>query len=157
MQDVQRHYPYLVCCIADKVVGFAFAGRSRPHEAYNWNAETSIYISPDHQGRGIATALYTALLQLLRLQGYCNVYAIITLPNDASVALHKHFGFNELTLMRQGGFKLGQWRDVLWMEYRIPNCCDPNSHGRPIRPDELNQNDVDTSLAMATALLSGAQ
>ncbi len=157
MLDVKRHYPYLVCCIDGEVVGFAYAYRLRPHEAYNWNAELSIYIAPGYQGRGIATALYTALFQILKLQGYCNLYAVITVPNDASVALHRHFGFKELGVMRKSGYKLGTWHDVLWMEMHIPGCHDPGRHGEPLSVNQVNGNDLNTTLAMATALLSGAQ
>ena len=157
MLDVKKHYPYLVCCINGQVVGFAYAFRHHPYDAHNWNAELSIYIDPDYQGRGIATALYTALFQILKLQGYCNLYAVITIPNDASVALHRHFGFRELVVMSQSGFKLGRWHDVLWMEKKVPNCQNPAQHGNPLSMSKLNLVDLNTILAMATALLSGAQ
>lgn len=157
MLDIKKRYPYLVCCINEEVVGFAYAHRVRPHEACNWNAELTIYIDPRYQGRGIATALYTALFQVLKLQGYCNLYAVITVPNDASVALHRHFGFSELGVMRKSGYKLGMWHDVLWMEKYIPGCHDPAVHGEPLTVSALNDNDLNTTLAMATALLTGAQ
>lgn len=157
MIDVKKRYPYLACCIDGEVVGFAYASRHHPHEAYSWNAELSIYIDPDYQGRGIATALYTALFQMLKLQGFCNLYAVITIPNDASVALHRHFGFKELVVMEKSGFKLGRWHDVLWMGLRIPDCQHPVEHVNPLPPGQLNSNELTTILAMATALLNGAQ
>jgi phosphinothricin acetyltransferase len=153
MLDIKKRYPYLVCCIDSKVVGFAYASRVRPHDAYNWNAELTVYIAPNYQGRGIATALYTAIFLILKSQGFCNVYAVITLPNEASIALHKHFGFTELSVNRANGYKLGKWRDVLWMEYRIPGASDPGSHGAPLRMHELNKNDLDTAMATASTLL----
>jgi phosphinothricin acetyltransferase len=157
MADIQRHYPYLVCEVDDHVVGFAYAYRVRPHEAYRWNAELSVYIKPDFHGRGIATALYSALFQLLKAQGYCNLYAVITLPNEASIALHRHFGFVQRMIQTACGYKLGEWRDVLWMEYRIPGAADPDEQSSPLAPAELNANDLKTALAMASALLNGAR
>ncbi|MDR1713929.1 MAG: GNAT family N-acetyltransferase [Coriobacteriales bacterium] len=157
MLDIQRHYPYLVCTFDDKVVGFAYANWVRPHEAYRWNAELSIYVDRAYHGRGIATALYTALLQILKAQGFCNLYAVITLPNDASVALHRHFGFTDLSVHKASGYKLGAWQDVLWMEYRIDGCADPGTHGLPVAPAMLHTNEIQTALGLATALLSGAQ
>jgi phosphinothricin acetyltransferase len=156
MLDIEKRYPYLVCTIGDEVAGFAYANKLRPHEAYRWNAELSVYIAPNHQGRGIATALYTALFQILKAQGFCNLYAVITLPNDASVALHKHFGFKELAVHQADGYKLGAWRDVLWMLYRIEGAADPETHGPPVRLPKLRPNEVETALSMASALLSGA-
>jgi phosphinothricin acetyltransferase len=157
MIDIERRYPYLVCTIDANVVGFAYADMVRPHEAYRWNAELSIYIESGYQGRGIATALYTALFQILKAQGFCNLYAVITLPNDASVALHRHFGFKELAIHREDGYKMGAWRDVLWMLYRIEGAADPETHGPPLYLPKLRTNELDTALSMATALLSGAQ
>ncbi|MDR2492972.1 MAG: GNAT family N-acetyltransferase [Coriobacteriales bacterium] len=157
MLDIKKRYPYLVCCINDAVVGFAYAYWMRPHDAYRWNAELAVYISPDYHGRGIATALYTALFPILKAQGFCNVYAVITLPNEASVALHQHFGFTESCVQREAGYKLGAWRDVLWMEYRIPGSVDPEVHGVPLPLCDINQNEVETALAVASALLKGAQ
>ena len=156
MLDVKKRFPYLVCSIGGEVVGFAFAYRFNPHEAHNWNAELSIFIDPNYQGRGIATALYTALFQILKLQGYCNLYAVITIPNDASVALHKHFGFSELVVMEKSAFKLDTWHDILWMEMKIPGCHDPAEKGSPYAMKSLNNNDLDTILAMSTALINGA-
>lgn len=157
MIDIKKHYPYLICCIDGEVVGFAYAHRLNAYEAYNWNAELCIYIDPKHQGRGIATALYTALFQLLKLQGYCNLYAVITMPNKASVALHRHFGFKEMAVLTQSGFKLGRWHDIMWMSMRIPSCHNPLEHGNPTPISKLNTNEITTILAMSTALLNGAQ
>ena len=157
MLDVKKHYPYLVCCIQGNVVGFAYAYRHRPHEAYNWSADLAIYVDPKFQGRGIATALYTALFQILKNQGFCNIYAVITIPNDASVALHRSFGFKELVVMEKSGFKLGRWHDNLLMRMVISGCADPAEHGNPLPMNQLNHNELVTILAMSSALLNGAQ
>ncbi|MDR1421616.1 MAG: GNAT family N-acetyltransferase [Coriobacteriales bacterium] len=157
MADIMRQYPYLVCEIDGGVVGFAYANKMRPHDAYRWNAELSIYVSSQHHGHGIATALYTALFHILKAQGFCNLYAAITIPNEQSIALHRRFGFRELVVHEADGYKLGAWRDVLWMLYRIEGAADPGEHGFPLRLAKVRKNDIDTALGMATALLSGAQ
>jgi len=157
MMAVKRQYPYLVCCVGSKVVGFAYAHRIRPHEAYLWNAELSVYILPEYQGRGVGTALYTALFQILKVQGFCNLYAVITLPSDASIALHKHFGFTETCVQKAVGYKLGEWRDVLWMELRIEGAIDPGVHGPPHLLKDVRPNDIDTALALAATLLVSAK
>ena len=157
MEAIKKGYPYLVCTIEERVVGFAYADRSRPHEAYRWNAELSVYVHPDFHGSGIATALYTALFQILKAQGFCNLYAIITLPNEASIALHKHFGFKELAVHKADGYKMGAWRDVLWMLYRIEGAAQTEMTRVPLRFSELRTNEIGTALGLASALLSGAQ
>ena len=156
MERVARRFPYLVCTIEDQVVGFAFAAEERPHDAYQWNAELSIYLDPRFHRRGVATALYNALISILKAQGFYNLYAVIALPNDASIALHRHFGFEEAFVNDRSGFKMGQWRDTIWMRLRLKQPCRT-----PERPpkliEELALNELTTACAMATALLSGAQ
>lgn len=156
MAQVQRRYPYLVATSDGKVVGFAYANEVRPHDAYRWNAELSIYLDAGYHRRGIATALYTALFTLLRAQGYVNLYAVITVPNEASVALHRHFGFKEIGVHEKTGYKFGEWRDVIWMHHRIEGALDPGEHGEPTPPDGLLRNEVETALSLATAFLKGA-
>ncbi len=156
MHIVKKTFPYLVCTVENKVVGFAYADKDRPHEACCWNAELSIYLDPNFHGRGMAKALYTALFQILKAQGFCNLYAVITLPNEASVALHKSFGFKELAVHEGVGYKLGEWQDVLWMLLRIDGA-NPETHGPPTPCKKLRDNEVDTALMMATALMVGVQ
>ena len=157
MITIKQNYPYLVCCVDNAVVGFAHANYVRPHEACRWNAELTVYIKSEYHGLGIATALYTALFQILKVQGYCNLYAAITLPSAISIALHKHFGFKEMYVQKATGYKLGEWRDVLWMERRIEGAVDPGVYGPPLLIKDVNKNDIDTALAMASTLLTGVR
>ena len=83
---------------------------------YQWNVEVSIYLLPQVQRRQIGTALYTALLEILKLQGLQTAISCITLPNDASLALHKSFGFTEIGVLRNAGYKFDAWRDVIWLQ-----------------------------------------
>ena len=59
-------------------------------------------------------ALYWALLDILRYQGYANAFAGITLPNDASIGLHEAMGFQRIGAYERVGYKLGQWHTVGW-------------------------------------------
>ena len=70
-----------------------FIHRAQERAAYDWNAELSVYLAKRAAGRGLGTTLYGALLALLQKQGVRNVYGIVTLPNPASEALHRRFGF----------------------------------------------------------------
>jgi len=106
------HYPWLVWEDAGDVLAYAYAGRFRERAAYDWIAETSIYVHPDAQRRGIARRLYGVLLDAMRLQGLTQAMGVITLPGTASVALHEALGFTPAGVWRQAGWKLGQWWDV---------------------------------------------
>lgn len=112
-------YPYLVCEADGQIAGYAYAHRHKERAAYGWNTELSVYLAPAWQGRGIGTALYRALLTLLDAQHVKNLYACVTLPNEASVRLHEKTGFSFLGAYHKSGWKNGMWHDVGWFEKRL--------------------------------------
>ena len=121
--------PWLVCEIDKQIAGYAYAGKHRERKGYQWCTEPSVYVHEKFYRYGVANALYTALFEILKLQGYVNAYAVITLPNEKSISFHKKFGFEYLTTYPKIGYKLGQWHDVGWMKYdinpHIENPADP--------------------------------
>ncbi len=119
LSEILPDYPFLVWESGGQVSAYAYASRHRALPAYRWCAEVSIYADQAAHGKGAGTALYTALLEILRRQGLVNVYAGITLPNAASVGIHEKFGFRRFSLFEKVGFKAGAWHDVGWWEKRF--------------------------------------
>ncbi len=116
METFSACYPYLVCEYEGRVVGYAYAHRHMERAAYQWNAETSVYLDRAFRAKGLGKRLYSALLSLLRLQGVKTVCSGVTLPNDASEGLHAHMGFSRLGVYHHAGYKCGAWHDVAWYE-----------------------------------------
>lgn len=116
MQIVQQQYPWLVCETAEGVVGYAYAMAHRDRAAYRWAVDATTYISERAQRQGVARGLYNRLFEILGLQGYCSAYAGITLPNVASLELHKTMGFREVGIYHDVGYKFGEWHDTIWLE-----------------------------------------
>jgi len=116
ISGILNDYPYLVAETDGVVCGYAYASRHMARTAYDWDVQTSVYLAPEHHGRGIGRRLYACLFTLLREQGLCNAYAIITLPNEASLGIHAAFGFTPCGTHRRTGYKHGAWHDVAWME-----------------------------------------
>jgi phosphinothricin acetyltransferase len=114
-------YPWLVACDRDDVLGYAYAGRHRERAGYRYSVDVSIYVSGRARRSGIGTALYTRLFDLLAAHGFHRAFAGVTLPNDASVALHRRFGFSEVGIYREAGYKFGRWLDVMWFQ-RSAGC-----------------------------------
>ena len=112
-------YPWLVCEIDEKIAGYVYASPHREREAYQWTCECSVYVSEHHRGKGIALALYETLFTILKCQGLFNVYAGITLPNDASVALHEKCGFVPFAVYDNIGYKLNNWHKVGWWQLQL--------------------------------------
>jgi phosphinothricin acetyltransferase len=120
------HYPWLVWEEGGEVLAYAYAGRFRERAAYDWIAETSIYVRMDGQRRGIARRLYGALLDTLALQGLTQAVGVITLPNPVSVGFHETLGFYPAGVWRRCGYKLGQWWDVgVWQKELQPSTNPP--------------------------------
>lgn len=110
-----ERFPFLVAEDGGEVLGFVYAAPFRTKEAYRWDVEMTIYLALGMTGRGTGSALMERCLQCLRAQGFLNAYSCITLPNERSVALHRRFGFRELGVFPETGYKLGRWHDVVWM------------------------------------------
>ncbi len=110
-----RH-PWLVADDDGAVVGYAKAGTWRERAAYAWTCEVGLYVADAARRRGIGRALYGELLAEVARRGFRSAIAGITLPNDASVALHARFGFVPVGVVRDAGFKLGAWHDVAFYQ-----------------------------------------
>jgi L-amino acid N-acyltransferase YncA len=108
------NWPWLVFEVDGKIAGYAYASRYRERVAYQWSVEASVYVHDDYLRAGIAQQLYSTLFQILKQQGYRNVYAVINLPNDRSVAFHEKLGFTWFATYDQVGYKLGKWKNVGW-------------------------------------------
>jgi L-amino acid N-acyltransferase YncA len=108
--------PWLVCEQDGKIKGYAYAGPHHARAAYRWSVDVSSYVRRGSHRQGIGRALYTALLDMLPLQGFFSAYAGITLPNPASVGLHEALGFTPVGVYRKAGYKLGRWYDVGWWQ-----------------------------------------
>ena len=114
------------------VLGYAYAGRLGERRGYDWDAEATVYLSAAAHRRHIGTALYTALLELLRIQGYVNCYALITDPNPASEAFHRRMGFAEAAHLPGAVYKQGQW---IGLYYYHKLLCTPPA--QPVPPVPL--------------------
>lgn len=117
IERVLANDPWLIFEESNIILGYAYASKHRERAAYRWAVDVSAYVMQDCRGKGIGKMLYTALFSVLRLQGYCNVYAGICLPNEASVGIHEYFGFMKVAQYNKVGYKFGQWHDVGWWEF----------------------------------------
>jgi len=130
IDDYATTHAWLVAELGDEVVGFAYACRHRARPAYRWAADVSVYVDAPHQGQGVGRALYEALFDALRARRFRVACAGITLPNQASVALHERLGFEPVGVYRGIGWKAGAWRDVGWWQLEL----SPAGEGTPPEP-----------------------
>lgn len=133
-----ENWPWLVCEIDGSIAGYAYGARYRERTGYQWCVESSIYIHDHFLRANIGKALYAALIEILRRQGFRNVYAVINLPNDRSVRFHESCGFNWFATYENVGYKLGKWKTVGWWQLIINDYSDEPP--APVKFGELEKD-----------------
>jgi phosphinothricin acetyltransferase len=98
------------------VIGWACSHQFRAKSAYDGSVETTVYLAPEALGEGIGARLYAALFDSLSDEPVHRAVAGVTMPNPASVALHRRFGFTPVGTFREVGLKFGRHWDVQWFE-----------------------------------------
>ena len=121
IREINSEYPYLVCSADEKIVGYAYAHRYKERAAYQWSAELSVYLDKDSVGLGIGSALYAALIEILKIQNVQSIYGGVTSPNENSEKLHKKMGFVLIGTQHKVGYKNNRWHDVMLFEKHIGN------------------------------------
>jgi L-amino acid N-acyltransferase YncA len=126
-----RKLPFLVADLAEghpsappgglRVAGFAACAQFRPHAAYRYTVEDSVYIAPEATGQGLGGRLLTMLVDELGQTEMRQVVAVIaTLPDTRhdtpSIVLHRRLGFEVVGRMPSVGYKREQWVDTVLMQ-----------------------------------------
>lgn len=124
--NTKKAYPYIVACDeSGNVLGMAYGGKVRAHDAYKFSVETTIYVSNDAPKRqGIGSKLYTCLEERLSSMGYKFMYGVITDDNEPSIALHRALGFEEVGHFKDIGYKFGKWKGIVWYRKQIGSLDD---------------------------------
>lgn len=106
-----RH-PVLVAEADGRVIGWGALSPFSDRRGYDYTVEDSIYLDPTVWGQGIGGAMLSALMQQARDIGHHTVVARVVGGHEASIRLHRAHGFVEVGLLREVGWKFGQWLDV---------------------------------------------
>ncbi len=112
----ERGFPFLAAVEGDTLLGYASFGPFRPHDGFVRTVEHSIYVAPLHQRKGVAALLLPALIERARTLGKHVMVGALDAANTPSIALHERFGFVNVGLMPQVGFKFDRYLDLLWMQ-----------------------------------------
>ncbi|MBS2209783.1 N-acetyltransferase [Carboxylicivirga mesophila] len=116
MDAIAINYPYLVYEEDGVVLGYAYATQWKARQAYQHSVESSVYLHHDAIGKGIGSMLYAMLLDKFKEMSIHAVIGGISLPNEASIALHEKFGFEKIGQFKQVGRKFNRWIDVGYWE-----------------------------------------
>ncbi|MFY2736159.1 GNAT family N-acetyltransferase [Pseudocitrobacter faecalis] len=120
------HFPVLVSEENGVVTGYASYGDWRAFDGFRHTVEHSVYVHPDHQGKGLGRALLAELIEEARRRGKHVMVAGIEAQNAASLHLHETLGFVTTGQMPQVGTKFGRWLDLTFMQLQLDNRMDPD-------------------------------
>ena len=115
-----EQHPVTVAEMDGLIVGWGSLSAYHARSAYRFTAEDSVYVEDGCRGRGIGSAILRDLLARAAALGHHAVIAGIDAEQAASIALHAKFGFEPVGRLREVGRKFDRWRDVIYMEWRVP-------------------------------------
>jgi len=105
---------------AERIVGWSALNPFHDRIGYRFTCENSIYVAADRRGRGLGAQLLAPLIPAARERGLRNIIAVIDAANAASLRLHEKFGFVQVGLFRQVGYKFDRWLDVAYLQRVVP-------------------------------------
>ena len=112
-------FPVFVAEEEGHISGFSSIGPFRAWAAYKFSVENSVYVASDARGKGIGKLLIPPLLDASKKLGMHTVIAGIDATNEASIKLHKRFGFEEVAHFKQVGWKFERWLDLKFLQALI--------------------------------------
>jgi L-amino acid N-acyltransferase YncA len=116
IQQVLQNGRWIVIESEGKVLGYAYSDLWNNRSAYEKTREVWIYLDNTITGHGIGKMIYKDLIYDARKKGHHTLIGGISLPNEASIKLHEHFGFKQAAHYREVGFKFGKWIDVCYWQ-----------------------------------------
>lgn len=132
ISEIQKKYPWIVYEENGKILGYAYGGPEYTRAAYQWTVEVSVYVDENEKGKGIGTALYEKVLDILKKQNFCLCYALINEDNEASLRMHEKYGFRPIGTRKNCGYKFEKWHSVVFLEKQLNEPSVPPKDVIPI-------------------------
>ena len=103
-----------------QVSGWSSLSKYHDRMGYRFTSENSIYVAESARRQGMGKALLAPLIEAARARGLRAIIAAIDASNEASIKLHRGFGFETVGHFKSVGYKFGRWLDVVYMELILP-------------------------------------
>ena len=119
--EAKQHegFPVFVAEEQNRIVGFSSFGPFRAWAAYKYSVENSVYVKASERGRGIGKLLLSPLIDAAKKLNVHTIIASIDATNEASLQLHKSFGFKEAAHFKEVGYKFGRWLDLKFLQLML--------------------------------------
>lgn len=109
-------HPITVAELNGAIVGWSSLSPFHTRSAYRRTVENSVYVRHDHQRQGIGMALLADSVDRARALGHHTIIALIDREQAASINIHQRIGFEQVAHLKEVGFKLGRWLDVVYLQ-----------------------------------------
>ncbi len=113
---LSKGFPIIVAIQDEKLVGFGYYSEFRFREAYKYTVEHSVYVHPNHTGKGIGKLILNQLIELAQKQNLHTMIGVIDSENQSSIEFHKQFGFEIVGHIKESGFKFNRWLHSVFMQ-----------------------------------------
>jgi phosphinothricin acetyltransferase len=112
----EQGFPVFVAEENGKILGLSSMGPFRAWAAYKFSVENSVYVAAEARGKGIAKLLMPPIIAAAKQLGMHTILAGIDASNEASIQLHRHFGFEEVAHFKEVGYKFDRWLDLKFLQ-----------------------------------------
>lgn len=120
IEEKTKNNPWIVYEENNNILGYAYVGDFRERIAYRFTKEVTIYLKKDVVRKGIGTKLMGALIERCKNEYDMHILiSVVTMPNSASTAIHKKFGFERAGYFKEVGFKNNEWLDVEYLQLML--------------------------------------
>ncbi len=115
-EKIVKNFPVIVAEMDGKIAGFGMYGEFRFRDAYRFTVEHSVYVSNDFKGKGVGGKLLQSLIDLAKKQGLHTMIGVIDAENTESILFHEKYGFKNVGIVKESGFKFNRWLDSVFMQ-----------------------------------------
>lgn len=119
-------HPVLVVEREGVVLGWGSLSRYHSRCGYRLTVEPSLYLHPEARGQGLGSLLMAELIRWAGELGYHTIISGVSAEQAASAALHRKFGYTQVAHLREVGWKMGQWLDVLYFQLMLTGASPPD-------------------------------
>ncbi|UPQ78879.1 N-acetyltransferase family protein [Flavobacterium azooxidireducens] len=116
IDKTNKNFPVIVAQMDGKIAGFGMYGEFRFRDAYRFTVEHSVYVSNDFKGKGVGGKLLQTLIELAKEQGLHTMIGVIDAENTESILFHEKYGFKNVGIIKESGFKFNRWLDSVFMQ-----------------------------------------
>jgi L-amino acid N-acyltransferase len=124
----EQGFPVFVAEENNRILGLSSIGPFRNWAAYQFTVENSIYVACELRGKGIGKLLMPPLIEAAIQLNMHIMVAGIDANNEASLKLHRNFGFEEVAHFREVGYKFGKWLDLKFLQLILSGQTKPTQN-----------------------------